>query len=65
MIETTPFGFKKVFKTKQVNIMRRFYKLMKMITHREVKEINGEEFDRYFAEAEDFVKRLRKFIEKV
>ena len=44
--------------------MRNFYKLMKMITHREIKEIKGEEYDRNFKIAEDFVQRMRKFIEE-
>lgn len=39
-----------------------FYKLMKMITHREIKEVTGEEFDGYFKEAEDFVNRMQRFI---
>jgi hypothetical protein len=44
--------------------MRHFYNLMKMITHREIQEIKGEEYDKYFKAAEDFVKRMRKFIEE-
>ena len=55
---------KKLLEQKYVGIMRNFYKLMKMITHREIMEIKGEEFDRYFVQAEDFVKRMRKFIEQ-
>ena len=55
---------KKLLEHKYVSIMRNFYKLMKMITHREIKEIKGEEYDRYFHIAEDFVKRMRKFIEE-
>jgi len=47
-----------------VKVMRNFYKLMKMISHREIKEIKGEEYDRYFKIAEDFVRRMKKFIEK-
>ncbi|MBS3131679.1 nucleotidyltransferase domain-containing protein [Candidatus Woesearchaeota archaeon] len=54
---------KKLLEAKYVTIMRNFYKLMKMITHRELKEIKGEEFDRNFLIAEDFVQRMRKFIE--
>ena len=46
-----------------VTIMRNFYRLMKMITHREIQEITGQEFDKYFKEAESFVQRMRKFIE--
>ena len=53
----------KLLDKKYVNIMRQFYKLMKMITHNEIKEIKGEEFDRYYREAEDFVQRMRRIIE--
>lgn len=55
---------KKLLEHKYVSIMRNFYKLMKMITHREIKEITGQEYDRNFKIAEDFVKRMRKFIEE-
>jgi len=55
---------KKLLEHKYVTIMRHFYKLMKMITHREVKEIKGEEYDKYFKSAEDFVKRMREFVEE-
>tara|TARA_Y100000310_G_scaffold342824_1_gene447665 strand:- start:789 stop:1589 length:801 start_codon:yes stop_codon:yes gene_type:complete len=55
---------KKLLEHKYVTIMRHFYNLMKMITHREIQEIKGEEYDKYFKAAEDFVKRMRKFIEE-
>lgn len=48
---------------KYVTIMRNFYRLMKMVTRREIVEIKGEEFDRYYKTAEDFVHRMRKLIE--
>ena len=54
---------KHLLEAKYVTIMRTFYKLMKMITHREIQEIKGEEFDRYYLEAEEFVDRIKKFIE--
>ena len=54
---------KHLLEEKYVTIMRNFYKLMKMVTHREIQEIKGEEFDRYYLEAEEFVNRIRKFIE--
>jgi len=44
--------------------MRRFYKLSKMITHREIKEIKGSEYDKYLHEATRFVGRMRKLIEE-
>ena len=43
--------------------MRHFYKIMKMITHREVKEIKGAEYDKYYVQAADFVARMKKFID--
>ncbi len=55
---------KKLLERKYVTVVRSFYNLMKMISRREIKEIKGEEFDRYFEEADEFVKRMRKFIEK-
>ena len=43
--------------------MRDFYRLMKMITHREISEVKGHEYDHYFKQAEEFVHRMRKIIE--
>lgn len=54
---------KKLLEHRYVTIMRNFYRLMKMVTHREIVEIKGEEYDRYFRHAEDFVHRMRKIIE--
>lgn len=44
-------------------IMNRFYQASRMITHREVKEISGEEFDKYLIDAQDFVDVMKMFIE--
>ena len=54
---------RKMLEHKYVVIMRNFYKLMKMVTHRELVEIKGEEFDHYYKTAEEFVNRMRKIIE--
>ena len=54
---------KKLLEAKYVATMRNFYRLMKLITHREIKEIKGEEYDRYYKEAEEFVNRVRKIID--
>lgn len=54
---------KKLLEKKYVAIMRNFYHLMKMISHRELTDIKGEEFERYFKEADDFVRRMKAFIE--
>ncbi len=48
---------------KYVEIMEKFYKLSKMITHREIREIKGQEYEQYYREADDFVKRMKKLIE--
>ncbi|MBW3016907.1 nucleotidyltransferase domain-containing protein [Candidatus Woesearchaeota archaeon] len=47
---------------KYVNTMRKFYKIMKQITHREIGYVSGAEYDAYRKEAEDFVKRMAKFV---
>ncbi len=54
---------KKLLEHKYVTTMRHFYKIMKMITHREIKGITGAEYERYYKSAEEFVKRMGKFIE--
>lgn len=54
----------KQLEKKYVDIMRRFYKLSKMITHREIKEVKGHEYEHYYKEAEDFVRRMKKLVEK-
>ncbi len=46
-----------------VTIMRRFYKLAKMIIHQEINNVTGEEFERYYKEADDFVSRVRRILE--
>jgi predicted nucleotidyltransferase/uncharacterized protein (UPF0332 family) len=54
----------KLLESKYVDIMRRFYKLSKMITHREIKEVSGQEYERHYHDAEIFVRRMKKLIEK-
>ena len=54
---------KKLLEHKYVIIMRNFYRLMKMVTHKEITEIKGHEFDHYYHTAEDFVTRMKKIIE--
>ncbi len=60
----------KIFvKTKELDakypsVMRNFFKLSKMIVHREIKEVKGEEYDRYFREAAEFVNKMRSLITK-
>lgn len=49
---------------KYVDIMRKFYRLSKEITHREIKEIKGPDFEKYYQEADEFVQRMKRIIEK-
>lgn len=55
---------KRLLEEKYASIMNKFYRLMKKITHREVREIKGREYERLLDEADDFVKRMKAFIEK-
>lgn len=54
----------KLLEQRYVEIMHKFYKISKMITHREIREIKGQEFEVYYKEAEDFVKRMRRLVER-
>ncbi len=47
-----------------VEIMRKFYKLSKMITHREIREIKGNEYESYYREADEFVRRMKRVVER-
>ncbi|MEK6939002.1 MAG: nucleotidyltransferase domain-containing protein [Nanoarchaeota archaeon] len=53
----------KLLESKYVDTMRKFYRLSKMITHREIKEIKGPEFEKLYLEADAFVRRMRVLIE--
>ena len=54
----------KLLEKKYVESMNRFYKLSKMITHREIKQISGPEYEKYYHEAEAFVRRMKKLVER-
>ncbi len=54
---------KKLLEHKYVITMRNFYRLAKMIGHRQISEIKGQQFDKYFKEAEEFIGRMKKFID--
>ncbi len=45
-------------------MMRNFYNMGKMITHGEIQEMSGAEYDTYREEAEDFIGAMKEFIEK-
>ena len=44
--------------------MRKFFDLSKMITLREIKEIKGSAYDAYYREADEFVKRMKRLVER-
>jgi predicted nucleotidyltransferase/uncharacterized protein (UPF0332 family) len=53
---------KGLLEPKYIKTMSKFYNLMKAITHRELGVVLGKEYDNYKLEAEDFVKRMSKFV---
>ncbi len=53
---------KNILEQKHVATVRKFYNLMKMITHREIKEITGPDYDEYYKEAENFVNVMEKIV---
>ncbi len=54
----------RLLERKYVEMMKNFYRLSKMITHREIKEIKGAEYERYYHEADEFVRRMKQLIQK-
>ncbi|MFH1455701.1 MAG: nucleotidyltransferase domain-containing protein [archaeon] len=55
---------KGLLKKSDANIMRKFYKLFKDITHRQIKEVKGKDYDKLMKEAEYFVNVAKRFLEK-
>ena len=55
---------KKLIDKKYIDTMDKFYKIMKQITHREIREIPGEDYEKLYKEAEEFVNEIQKFIEQ-
>jgi len=49
---------------KYSKVMRMFYALSKKITHREIRQIAGREYDNYKMQAADFVKMMQKVVTK-
>ncbi len=54
----------KLLEKKYVDTMRKFYMISKKITHREMKEISGPDYEKLYLEADDFVKRMKILIER-
>lgn len=48
---------------KYADTMDFFYTLSKKITHRQVQDISGQDYEKYYREAADFVSRMQKVIE--
>jgi predicted nucleotidyltransferase/uncharacterized protein (UPF0332 family) len=60
--------YKKLVKTglvkqKYSKTMEQFYTLSKMIVHRQIQEIKGEEYESYYKEADEFIEVMRQVIE--
>jgi uncharacterized protein (UPF0332 family) len=53
----------KLLERKYVDTMTKFYRLNKAITHRELRELKGEEYEKLYLEADEFVRRMRRLIE--
>ncbi len=49
---------------KYSDVAKKFYDISKKIEYREIKEIKGSDYDKYFKEAEEYINRMRKFIEQ-
>jgi len=49
---------------KYIETMRKFYKISKEITHRDIQEVKGPEYEKLYQEADDFIKKMKKLVEK-
>lgn len=58
------FVARKQLEPKFVEIMRDFYDLNKKITHRQIQEISGPEYEKLYARADLFVRRMKVIIER-
>ncbi len=55
---------KGLLKSKYAKVMRENYNVFKQIIHRQVRDIEGKEYDQFKDKTIDFVNEMRKFIEK-
>jgi predicted nucleotidyltransferase/uncharacterized protein (UPF0332 family) len=55
---------KGLISNKAVSTMDKFYRIQKDITHRKLKNISGRDFDKLYAEADVFVRDMRRYIER-
>ncbi|MCX6707284.1 MAG: hypothetical protein NT001_04045, partial [Candidatus Woesearchaeota archaeon] len=49
---------------KYVQTMKDFYELSRKITHREIKEVTGAEYQKHFNDAQDFVDEMKRIVEE-
>lgn len=54
----------KQIRRKHADTMKKLYQVYKKITHREIKEISGSDYDKLKDMTEDFVDAMKKYIEK-
>ncbi len=54
---------KKLISKSAVRTMEFFYSLSRRITHRKIQRVSGKEYDKYKADAETFVKEMKKVVE--
>lgn len=55
---------KNLVSKKYVLIMRNLYALSKKIVHRELRDISGQEFERLYVQAADFVDKMKDIVER-
>ena len=55
---------KKLLPAKYPKTVRKFFSLSKDIIHGKKQHVSGEEFEKYFKEADEFVKKIQEFIKK-
>jgi hypothetical protein len=52
-----------LLKKKHAETMKFFYETYKNIAHRKIKEIDGKDYDKYYAMADEFIKEIKKFLQ--
>jgi len=55
---------KKIVPAKYANTMQKFYELSKKITHRQLQDVKGKEYEELYKEANDFVNKMQHIIER-
>lgn len=55
---------KKIITKKSVNTIRTMYKVFKGVVNREISDVSASDYDKYKKMSEDFVKEIKKYIDK-